>query len=190
MQPLSLYPSALLLLQLQVSLATVPFYTPFYGRSANGFTSPARGWNSFGLQAASDKLKHDAGWDFNDYHFRQQCDLIVIQTGHDYYCSIDSGWSVGCNGDENGIPEVEASVIPNITDLANHLHGRGLKLGLYVLPGAFSEDRNKLVEGTQISIGSLFDENETEYNCRRAFDYSRDGVQQWHDSVIKKFASW
>jgi alpha-galactosidase len=190
MQPKCPITLALLLLQCRFSHAAIPFYTPFYAQSANGFTSPARGWNSFGLQAASDKLKHDAGWDFNDYHFRQQCDLIVTQPGFDYYCSIDSGWSSDCNGDSNGIPEVKSSVIPDIQDLANHLHSRGLKLGLYILPGAFSGDANKLVEGTQISIGSLFDEKETEYNCRRAFDYSRNGVQQWHDSVIKKFASW
>lgn len=163
---------------------------PFYGTSANGYTSPPRGWNSFPLQAASDNLKHGAGWDFNDYHFRQQCDNLVPTSGFDYVCSIDSGWSVGCNGDDNGIPEPDPNVILNITDLADHFHSKGLKFGLYILPGAFSSDSEKVVEGTNIQIGSLFDGSQPGYNCRETFEYGKEGVQQWHNSVVKRLASW
>lgn len=85
---------------------------------------------------------------------------------------------------------MDTSVMPNVTDLANFLHGKGLKLGLYILPGAFSADSGKVVEGTGISIGSLFDADQPGYNCRQTFDYGKDGVQQWHDSVVRKFASW
>jgi alpha-galactosidase len=163
---------------------------PFYGTSANGFTSPPRGWNSFPLQAASSTLKSGARWDFNDYHFRQQCDNLIPTPGFDYVCSIDSGWSVGCDGDDNGIPEPDTSIIPNITDLADHFHSKGLKLGLYILPGAFSSDSSKVVAGTSIQIGSLFDGSQPGYDCRETFDYTKDGVQQWHNSVVAKFASW
>jgi alpha-galactosidase len=174
------------------ALAALPIHTIFYGTSANGFTTAVCGWNTFGLQASSAQLKHDAGWDYNDYHFRQQCSLITTQPGYDYVCSIDSGWSSGCNGDVNGIPEPNRNVIPDVVDLGNYLHGKGLKFGLYVLPGAFEQDGKdgKEVEGTNIKIQDLLDFNQPGYNCRRAFDYRKDGVQQWHDSVVRKFASW
>jgi alpha-galactosidase len=168
----------------------VPFNIPQFGSSANGFAAPAHGWNSFGLQAADSKLKSGAGWDFNDYHIRQQCDLIAVKGDRDYYCSIDSGWSVGCNGDANGVPYPDTKVIPNITDLASHLHRKGLKLGIYVLPGAFSSDRNKVVKGTSIEIGSLFNQSDPGYNCRQNFDYSNKNVQVWHDSVVAQFIEW
>jgi alpha-galactosidase len=171
----------------------VPLHIPFYDTSANGFTSPARGWNSFGLQAASAKLQHAAGWSFNDYHFRQQCGRLVFpQSGHgdNYYCSIDSGWSVGCNGDAHGIPYPDLAVLPNISNLATHLRGNGIKLGIYVLPGAFGGDSKKMVKGTNITIGSLFSQSDPAFNCRRNFDYTKDGVQQWHDSVVAQFLEW
>lgn len=179
-----------MLSSVEIAAASPALYTPFYGTSANGDTTPPRGFNTFGLQAGSDALKSGAGWDFNDYHFRQQCSLITTSANADYVCSIDSGWSVGCNGDDNGIFEPDTNVIPNITDLAVFMHDKGLKLGLYILPGAFSGDSDKVVEGTTITIGSLFDTSQPSYNCRNAFDYSKDGVQQFHDSVIAKFASW
>lgn len=174
---------------------TVPFYTPFYGTSANGFMGAARGWNSFGIQAANDGFKHDAGWDFNDYHMRQQCDLVVVEQGFDYVCSIDSGWSVGCNGDANGVPTPDTSKFPNMKDLADHLHSRGMKLGLYVVPGAFTGDAQKTVhdknlKDTGVQIGSLFDASKGTPLCRGTFDYSKNGVQQWHDSVVATFLSW
>lgn len=41
------------------------------------------------------------------------------------YCSLDSGWSVGGNGDENGRIIADSSLF-NMPDLANHLHGEGV----------------------------------------------------------------
>ncbi|MCJ1444520.1 MAG: hypothetical protein MMC23_005022 [Stictis urceolatum] len=164
-------------------------YVPYYDTSANGFKGAARGWNSFGIDAASDNLKKDAGYDFNDYHFRQQCDLIVPTDGFDYYCSIDSGWSQSCNGDDNGIIIPDTNKIPNITELSDHLHSKGLKLGIYVLPGGFSGDKDKTVKGTQTRIGDLFssDDAGNSPNCRTNWDYSKPDTQTWHDSVIESF---
>lgn len=34
------------------------------------------------------------GFDFDEYRFAQQCDLMVLVSGFDYYCSINSGWSL------------------------------------------------------------------------------------------------
>ena len=102
---------------------------------------------------------------------------------------MDSGWSGGSSGDDNGVVVVDTTKIPNITDLSSHLHSKGLKLGVYILPGAFGEDANKTVKNTDITIGSLFS-SEPGYDARQNFDYTKDGVQQWHDSVVAQFVEW
>lgn len=175
---------------------TVPFSVPFYNSSANGFSSAAKGWNSFGLQA---NPKTAPSFVFNDANFRKQCSNIHKTSDPTslYYCSLDSGWSVGGNGDDYGRIIPDTSVLPNIVDLANFLHSKNLLFGIYVLPGAFSADANKHVFNTTISIGSLFNTTNdpsgqtcNNYNARNNFIYSLDGVQQWHNSVVNQFVAW
>ncbi|KAJ7625904.1 family 27 glycoside hydrolase [Roridomyces roridus] len=166
---------------------------PFYGKSALGHTSPARGWNSFVAQSNSNGLSVG--------YVDSQCSFFYnnVQPGYDYICSFDSGWSVSCNGDDNGRILADPGVFStmSIQDFAEKLHSNGMKLGIYMIPGAFTSDANKTVEGTNITIGSLFNTTvdgrtgiNNNYNCRNDFIYSLDGVQQWHDSVVKQFVLW
>lgn len=172
----------------------MPLYVPFYGTTSGGFKSAARGWNSWGLQA-NDKV--NPSFSLNQENALRQCEYLRPIEGHDTYCSLDSGWSAGGDGDEYGrlIPEV--TKFHNITLLAEQLHRRYLKLGVYVLPGAFTNDAEKTVIGTNIKIGSLFNRTEdpsgqtcNNYLARNNFDYTKDGVRQWHESVVELFASW
>lgn len=165
------------------------FYIPFYDASANGHTCPARGWNSFGLQA-NPATWAVAGFDFNDYHFAQQCNLIVTRPGYDYYCSIDSTWSED-GGDQFGRIQPNASKFNTygFKGLADYLHNKGLKIGVYLLPGAFESDQGITIEDTNIKLGDVLDFNTPGYNLRRTFQWGKDGVQQWHDSVIKNLFS-
>ncbi|EON97516.1 putative glycoside hydrolase family 27 protein [Phaeoacremonium minimum UCRPA7] len=85
----------------------------------------------------------------------------------------------------------------SVQDFAAKLHANGMKLGLYMIPGAFQADENKTVAGTDFVIGDLFNKTvdgrtgiSNTYNCRNDFDYSKPGVQEWHDSVVEQFASW
>lgn len=168
-----------------------PFAVPTYATSPGGKTGPARGWNSFGFQANPD-MNTPLGWAFNDYHFQQQCQRIITTPGHDYYCSIDSGWSLN-GGDEYG------RIVPNNQDIftttgslanfASWAHSKGLKVGIYLLPGALKADANKIIENTTITIGTVLDPTSPVYNLRQAFKWEADGVQQWHDSVVRNFAS-
>jgi alpha-galactosidase len=103
------------------------------------------------------------------------------------YCSLDSGWSVGANGDEFGRIIYDNTSF-NIPDLANHLHSEGLKLGVYVVPGGFIADENKTILDTNITIGSVCSGDNGLSRCN--WNYGADGVQQWHDSVVALFASW
>lgn len=172
------------------TIQTQPFFIPTYATSAGGFSGAARGWNSFGLQANPSTYK-TAGFDFNDYHFAQQCDLVVLISGYDYYCSIDSGWSLN-GGDQYG------RIVPNnaniftwyksLAGFADHAHSQGYKVGIYLLPGAFVGDGGTSIENTTIKIGDVLDTS-VMYNLRQAFIWGAEGVQQWHDSVVCNLAS-
>ena len=169
--------------------ATQPFYVPYYDATANGHQSAARGWNTFGLQANPSTNKA-AGWDFNDYHFGQQCDLIVTQPGYDYVCSLDSGWST-TGGDIYGRITEDTTVFSSFGSLrafGDHLHGKGLKLGIYLLPGSVANDRGVTIENTTIKLGDVQDSTQYFY-ARYSFQWGKDGVQQWHDSQVKYLAS-
>lgn len=131
----------------------------------------------------------------------EQCSFFYKNTesGFNYVCGFDSGWSADFNGDEYGriIPKDSVFNTTSIQDFASKLHSNGMKLGVYMIPGAFTSDVNKTVKGTDIKIGSLFNTTEdprdaisNSYNARNDFDYTKDGVQQWHDSVVELFNSW
>jgi alpha-galactosidase len=158
---------------------------PYYGTSANGFTSPPRGWNSDGLQA----LQNSSLFTYSQQGIAMQCGKLNVSAGYTL-CSVDSGWS-GDGGDSYGdsygriVPNT--SLFPNMTQLADQLHSEGKLLGLYILPGALSADANVTVKGTDIRLGTLFDPTQQSYSLRNAFDFSKDGVQQWHNSVIQYF---
>ena len=128
---------------------------------------------------------------FNDYHFAQQCDLMVLTSGFDYYCSIDSGCSLN-GGDQYGriVPD-NANIFTWYKSLAgfvDHAHNKGYKVGIYLLPGAFVGDGGITIENTTIKIGDVLNTSVT-YNLQQAFNWGADGVQQWHDSVVYNLAS-
>jgi len=190
----------LLLLGAATNVLAANTPVPFYGATASGKTAPARGWNSWVLQQNTNGAAV-AGFEYNVAGFSTQCSVFKghIQSGFDYYCSIDSGWSVGDQGDMNGriIPDPTIWNTQSIQQFATYLHSIGMKLGIYVIPGAFVNDGGKMVAGTQITIGSLFNTTvdgrpgiNNAYNARNNFDYTKDGVQQWHDSVVQLFNSW
>lgn len=111
----------------------------------------------------------------------------TLLAAHDYYISLDSGWSNGDLGDDYGRITYGTSTF-DIPSLATTLHSQGLKLGI-VLPGAFCNDRNKIVHGDDIPINATLNGNNNGFS-RRDFDFSKEGAQQWHDGVVALFASW
>ncbi|KAI1377691.1 glycoside hydrolase family 27 protein [Hypoxylon crocopeplum] len=158
------------------------------GTTPNGFTASARGWNSFGIQANPDTTP---GFSFNQTSVISQCDVLAktaaLKDAGYVYCSLDSGWSVGGNGDEFGRIIYDSSLF-DIPSLAEHLHAEGLLLGVYVVPGAFVADEAKTILGTNVTIGSVCSGDNGLARCN--FDYSQPAVQQWHNSVVDQFASW
>jgi alpha-galactosidase len=161
------------------------------GHTPNGFTEPPRGWNSFGLQANGNI---NPSFTFNQQGILSQANALVnlippsLLTAHGYYISLDSGWSIGDHGDDYGRITYDTSRF-DIPSLATTLHSQGLKLGVYILPGAFCNDRDKIVYGTNIPINATLNGNNNGF-ARCDFDFSKDGAQQWHNAVVALFASW
>eukprot|EP00037_Helgoeca_nana_P000273 m.20943 g.20943 ORF g.20943 m.20943 type:complete len:598 (+) comp10342_c0_seq1:35-1828(+) len=104
------------------------------------------------------------------------------------YCVLDSGWSAGCNGDAFGRPMPDLTVFPDMAGLATELSAdTGPLLGVYLLPGTFNADRLKLIRGTNITLGSTWKHGNTgkfSKFCRMEFNFSSQGVQEWHNSVV------
>lgn len=168
-----------------VAVAAIPLTVLQTTTTPNGFTSPARGWNSFGNQAIN------PAFTLNQANVTAQCDVLssTLASGNYTYCGLDSNWSVGSNGDDNGRIIPDGELFPDLVGLADHLHSNGLELGVYVVPGAFVNDENKTILGTDgITIGSVCFGGNGLSRCD--FDYGMDGVQEWHNSVIDLFSSW
>ncbi|KAI0799431.1 glycoside hydrolase [Xylaria sp. FL0064] len=154
----------------------------------DGFNSPPRGWNSFGIQA---NPATDPSFTFDQAGVITQCDVLstnaALKSSGYVYCSLDSGWSVGGNGDDFGRIIADSSKF-DITALADHLHSEGLMLGVYVVPGAFIADEAKTILGTSVTIGLVCSGDNGLARCN--FNFSRPEVQLWHNSVVDQFASW
>lgn len=173
---------SLLISSVVAATAAGQLFVPFYGTSANGFSQPPKGWNSYGMQS-----KAGTSFTLNQANVQSQCDLLNATAGYTL-CSLDSGWSAD-GGDQFGRLVPNTSLFPNLTALASSLHSQGKLLGIYALPGALSADAGVTVEGTNIKLGSLFDTSQPSYNLRQTFDFSKDGVQQWHNSVVNNWAA-
>ncbi|KAK5993526.1 Alpha-galactosidase 3 [Cladobotryum mycophilum] len=165
-------------------------------RTPNGFTSSARGWNTFGVQALKNGSEvvpsfHGQSGLFYTQEFVQiQCDVLskpeFKAAGYDL-CSLDSGWQAFDDVDEHGRIIYNHTRF-NLPELASWLHGRGLKLGVYITPGVPCIAQNKTILGTDIKVGSVWNGNYDQIFCD--WDFSKNGVQQWHDSVVKQWADW
>jgi hypothetical protein len=122
------------------------------------------------------------------------------------YANLDDFWyicpgSQGPNVDADGRWVIDPTKFPNvgaengIQAVADHVHGDGLKFGLYVTPGISAQAvaQNTAIAGTpyhadDIATGAA----EANYNCGGmvGIDYSKPGAQAFIDSWADQFASW
>lgn len=157
-------------------------------KTRNGFTGPARGWNSWGIQATPVTTP---SWEvLNQRNIINQCTVLARpefkKMGYNV-CSIDAAWNTN-DVDKYGRIQYNATLF-DLPTLGEYLHGIDLKLGVYVIPGVPCSAENKTIKGTNIRIGDVINGNNDglEY-CD--WDFSKDGVQQWHNSLIELWASW
>ena len=79
--------------------------------------------------------------------------------------------------------------------VADYVHGKGLKFGLYVTPGISKQAvaQNTPIEGTGYHAADIANTNgEINYNCGGmvGIDYTKPGAQEFVNSWAKEFASW
>ncbi|HUB65996.1 MAG TPA: glycoside hydrolase family 27 protein [Candidatus Methylacidiphilales bacterium] len=110
------------------------------------------------------------------------------------YINIDAGWDRGY--DENGRRKPDPQKFPSgMAALANYVHGKGLKLGIYLVPGIDKDllDANPTILGTTQTIRDIVDTSKTGNTIGRgncAIDFSKPGASEYIQSCVDLLASW
>ncbi|RFU31432.1 hypothetical protein B7463_g4907, partial [Scytalidium lignicola] len=160
----------------------------YTAQTPNGFKGPGKGWNSWGTQATPGANPSYTVFD-QDFVYKQ-CSVLAQPAfkSREYdVCSLDAGWSTD-ETDEYGRITYNTTLF-DLPGLAEDLRHLGLKTGVYIIPGVPCTAVNKTIKGTNIKIGDvLIGNNDGLDYCD--WDFSKDGVQQWHDSLIELWTSW
>ncbi|HJP74357.1 MAG TPA: NEW3 domain-containing protein [Pseudonocardiaceae bacterium] len=123
------------------------------------------------------------------------------------YVNLDDFWyqcpgSQGPEVDQYGRWVIDPAKFPasgsesGIQAVADHVHGDGLKFGIYVTPGISAQAvaQNTAIEGTPYHADDIAEPktSEANYNCGGmvGIDYAKPGAQAFIDSWAKQFASW
>ncbi|KAL7953974.1 glycoside hydrolase family 27 protein [Trichoderma compactum] len=165
-------------------------------KTRNGFKSSARGWNTYGVQALQNgsqvvpSFAGQSGLYYAQKFVETQCSVLARPefkaAGYDL-CSLNSGWQAFNEVDEHSRIIYNTTRF-NLPQLASWLHNGNLKLGVYITPGVPCIAHNQTIVGTRIKVGDILNGDNDQINCD--FDFSKNGVQQWHDSVVAQWASW
>ena len=123
------------------------------------------------------------------------------------YVNLDDFWyqcpgSQGPNVDPYGRWVTDSSRFPSQGDtdgiqvLADHIHGLGMKFGVYVTPGISKQavSKNTPIKGTQYTAVQIADPSVTEenYNCKGmvGISYSKPGAQEFINSWVEMLAAY
>ncbi|CAK7199282.1 hypothetical protein SEUCBS139899_001957 [Sporothrix eucalyptigena] len=164
------------------------------GTTANGYTTSARGWNTWSIQSLADP-NIVPGWDattapyLDDASILSQCSVLTttpFQAAKFTLCSLDGGWSA-TEVNSNGLIVPNTKIL-NITAISDYLHANDLLLGVYVHPGVPCSANGKLIPGTDIYTQTLFSGQEDQSQCY--FNYSAPGIQDWHNAQVALWASY
>ncbi|MCX5214734.1 lectin [Kitasatospora sp. NBC_00240] len=169
--------------------------------SDNGIAvnAPLMGWSGWGF------LQRDP----SAAKFKAQVDALVSSGLKDLgyvYANMDDFWykcpgSQGPDVDANGRWVTDTSLFPNngSTDgmqvLADYVHSKGLKFGLYVTPGISAQavaKKTKIIGSSHTADEIATTSGASNFNCKgmRTIDFSKPGSQEFIDSWADQFASW
>jgi alpha-galactosidase len=159
----------------------------------NGFSKAPRGWNSWGVQGTpltTPSYAASGAPYVNQTFVQSQCSVLadadILAAGYDL-CSIDGGWYSSVTDDNGRV--VANSTLFDMAAMGTYLHAKGLKLGVYSLPGIPCDAANKTIYGTSIKISAAFSGVE-DTNGLCYFNYSSPNAQLYHNSLINLWASW
>ncbi|KAI8460899.1 family 27 glycoside hydrolase [Phakopsora pachyrhizi] len=173
-----------------------------------------RGWTSWSLQAFK-KTGYGFYW-LTEQHVKSQAKVLAnefLKFGYDRV-NLDSGWQ-DQSLDEFGRQQLDRIRFPNgMEDLSSFLTHRGLKLGLYFLPGIDGRavDNQMPVLNTEYTADQLIycppkkyygndiEQEKNKKNCTRplanafkagyALNYSHPGSRMYLNSVVDQLYSW
>jgi hypothetical protein len=146
---------------------------------------PYMGWSSWS------KLRGGV----SDAKVRAQADAMATQllaAGYQYV-NIDSGWQGGF--DSNGRPRSNTK-FPDMAALATYVHGRGLKLGIYLVPGLDKSvwTANSPILGTSYHAQDIVSDTTQPGNTLAGgalkIDFSKPGANEYIQSCADLVASW
>jgi regulation of enolase protein 1 (concanavalin A-like superfamily) len=163
-------------------------------------STPALGWSSWSF------IRHDP----TAANIEATADAMVASglSGVGYeYVNVDDFWYVcpgsqGPNVDQYGRWVTDTAKFPagpggenGIQVVADYVHSKGLKFGLYVTPGLSKQAvaQNTPIEGTPYHAADIATTaDEKNYNCKGmvGIDYSKPGAQAFVDSWANQFAGW
>jgi alpha-galactosidase len=158
---------------------------------------PYLGWSSFSVQTVSSNF-------LTQTNIQAQSDALLSSGLEHYgftYINIDAGWQGSF--DSNGRPAPNASLFPDMAGLIAHIHSNGQKAGIYWTPGLARQAviANPQILGTAHHIGDILavpnsagdafavsDPLSSLSNFK--IDFSKEGAQEYINSVVDMFASW
>jgi hypothetical protein len=162
--------------------------------------TPYLGWSSWSLQSTNYpgvNVDGPGSW-ISAQHIMEQADAMAAKlksSGYEYV-NIDALWSNGA--DQYGRPLANVTRFPNgIAPVADHVHGLGLKLGIYAVVGL---EMDAYRNGTTPIYGApgcttkdiVYPDLRTTngWDMSYKIDYSNPCSQQYANSIASLFASW
>jgi len=164
------------------------------------FPKPFMGWSSWSNQSST-RPSYGTSW-LTEGNIRNATDAVAtkLKAAGYSYINIDAGWNATMNwefhSDANGIPNPDPARFPSgITGIADYIHSKGLKAGIYMAAGLEQEAYNKSapIVGTSCTVRDivvlpLTPTNKWGGNWK--VDYTKPCAQPYFNSIINKFASW
>jgi hypothetical protein len=159
--------------------------------------TPYMGWSSWSLESTNYPGIGGETW-LTEQHVLQQADVMAAKLkSHGYdYVNIDAGWQDGV--DAYGRPKAKASAFPDgIKYIADYVHRKGLKLGIYTVVGlgqdAYNGGNTPIYGTTNCHTSDIVypDLRTTNgWNSAYKIDYSSPCAQAYANSIADEFASW
>ena len=153
---------------------------------------PPLGWSSWSSTWVN------GGQKLNERYIKAQADVMAdkLKSAGFTYINLDDGWAKGF--DEHGRLQPNPQKFPDgIAALAAYVHGKGLKLGIYMTPGlrVAAWQANGTVAGTDIHLQDIADIHQpgnTQGKAGKAYhiDYTKPGAKEYVQSYVDMLASW
>jgi hypothetical protein len=180
--------------------APAPAASPATATGGTIADKPYMGWSSWSLQATNYPGLNPDGpgsW-INEANILIQADALAAKLkkfGYEYV-NIDAGWQDGA--DEFGRPAPSAKRFPHgIASVADHVHGLGLKLGIYTAVGigadAYRGGATPIFGAPGcVTKDIVYPDLRTTngWDSGYKIDYTSPCAQKYADSIAALFAKW